>query len=70
MRPEYDFDYRRARPNRFARRVSQDYRVVVLDPDSAKVFPTSESVNRILRGLIAAMPKPRGPKTTRKPTSK
>jgi hypothetical protein len=30
--------------------------VVVLDPDIAEVFTTPESVNNILRALIAAMP--------------
>jgi hypothetical protein len=66
MRPEYDFDYGKARPNRFARRVSKDHRVVVLDPDISKVFPTSESVNTVLRALITTMPKPRKSKTGRR----
>lgn len=48
--PEYRFDYRKARPNRFAART------VVLDEDVAKVFTTSESVNRALRALIEALP--------------
>jgi hypothetical protein len=30
--------------------------VVVLDPDVAEVFKTPESVNAVLRALIAAMP--------------
>lgn len=55
MRSEYEFDYRKARPNRFAHR-KKDRLVVVLDPDVAKVFTTPESVNTILRALIAAMP--------------
>ena len=29
---------------------------VVLDPDVATVFDTSESVNRLLRSVLAAMP--------------
>jgi hypothetical protein len=55
MRPEYRFDYRKARPNRFAGRVKEN-RVVVLDPDIAEVFTTPESVNKILRALISPMP--------------
>jgi hypothetical protein len=55
--PEYRFDYRKARPNRFASRVDQKRLVVTLDPDVGKVFTTSESVNSILRALIEAMPK-------------
>ena len=49
MRPEYSFDYRKARPNRFAERIRKDPRVVILDPDISEIFPTSESVNTVLR---------------------
>lgn len=70
MRPEYRFDYRKARPNRFAERIRKDRRVVVLDPDISKVFPTSESVNTVLRALITTMPKPPRTKTARKSSSK
>jgi hypothetical protein len=55
MRREYKFDDSEARPNRFAARASQSRTVVVLDPDIAEVFTTPESVNNILRALIAAM---------------
>jgi len=57
LRAEYDFDYRNARPNRFAGRMDADQVVVMLDPDVSRVFTTSESVNTILRALITAMPK-------------
>jgi hypothetical protein len=57
MQPEYRFDYSKARPNRFAGRSQQDRLVVVLDPDIAQVFTTPESVNNVLRALIATMPK-------------
>ena len=60
MLPEYRFDYSKARPNRFADRVKRGTRAVVLDPDIAAVFPTPESVNAVLRALIATMP-PRNP---------
>ncbi len=62
LRPEYDFDYKQARTNRFAGRVAEQP-VVVLDPDVAEVFSTPEEVNRALRALIAAMPKTRYPKS-------
>ncbi len=52
--PEYNFDYRKAKPNRFALKESQ--RVIILDPDVAKYFEDSESVNRILRAIIGNMP--------------
>ncbi len=66
MCPEYRFDYRKARPNRFAERIRKDPRVVILDPDISEVFPSSESVNTVLRALITTMPKPRKTKTARK----
>jgi hypothetical protein len=33
---------------------------VVLDPDVASVFQSSESVNTLLRSVISALPEPRG----------
>jgi hypothetical protein len=53
LEPEYRFDYRKAKPNRFA---AAGGRVVVLDEDIAKVFTTPEAVNRALRAFIEAMP--------------
>jgi hypothetical protein len=61
-RREYEFDYAKARPNRFAGRGTPESVVVVLAPDVAKVFGTPESVNTALRALIAAMPRSRGVK--------
>ncbi len=66
MRPEYHFDYSRAKPNRFAGRVEQDTLVVVLDPDVAAVFTTPESVNHALRALIQAVPSQPKRKSTHK----
>ncbi|MFY9823369.1 MAG: hypothetical protein WAM82_18450 [Thermoanaerobaculia bacterium] len=52
---EYDFDYSKAKPNRFA--ASQKRRLaVVLDSDVAEVFKTPESVNKALRALLEAVP--------------
>jgi hypothetical protein len=56
MRDEYRFDYSKAKPNRFADEIGQDRLMIVLDPDVAVVFKTPESVNRVLRALIATMP--------------
>ncbi len=56
MLPEYDLDYSKARPNRFADRIVKDRLVVMLDPDVSEVFTTPESVNQILRALIVSMP--------------
>jgi hypothetical protein len=54
--PEYHFDYSKARPNRFAGKIARGSRLVTLDPDVAEVFTTPESVNAVLRALIATMP--------------
>ena len=56
MPSEYKFDYKKAKPNRFADRMKDGPVVVVLDPDVAKVFTSTEEVNRALRALISAMP--------------
>jgi len=56
MRKEYRFDYRRAKPNRFAGKMSEGVVVVILEPDVAAVFKSSEAVNTLLRSVIAAMP--------------
>ena len=57
MQPEYDFDYTKAKPNRFAGRIAKDRMVVLLDPEVSKVFADSESVNAALRQLITTLPK-------------
>jgi hypothetical protein len=57
MRSEYRFDYSKAKPNRFAAKMSGDTVAVVLEPDVAAVFQSSEAVNAFLRSVIAAMPK-------------
>ena len=57
MAPEYRFDYSKAKPNRFASRMKDAPLVAVIDPDVAKVFTTTEQVNKALRALISAMPK-------------
>lgn len=55
LRPEYRFDYTKARPNRFADKPKESRVVVVLDPDIAEVFTTPQAVNNMLRALIQAM---------------
>ena len=56
MLPEINFDYGKARPNRFAGRISEERVVVLLDPDVSQVFTTAESVNKVLRALVKSMP--------------
>ena len=55
LRPEYRFDYRRSRPNRFARQFGESAVVVLLDPDVASLFSSSESVNSLLRSVAKAV---------------
>ena len=55
MSPEYDFDYSKAKPNRFAE--SKSGITVVLDSDVAAVFTNSEAVNKALRAILSALPK-------------
>jgi hypothetical protein len=49
MRGEYDF--LRGVRGKYARRYAQGANVVVLAPDVARVFPSTEAVNRSLRAL-------------------
>lgn len=50
MRDEYDFP--QGERGKYARRYAQGTNVVVLDPDVAKVFSNSRSVNASLRKII------------------
>jgi len=56
------FDYKKAKPNRFASRTAAHAVVVKLEPDVAEVFTKSETVNRVLRALIRTMPSTSGRK--------
>jgi hypothetical protein len=60
MLSEYTFDYRKARPNRFAQKIEDGSLIVVLEPDIARVFSTPESVKKVLRALIETMPQTSG----------
>jgi hypothetical protein len=61
LRPVYHFDYTKATPNRFAGRARPGSVAVLLDPDVARVFQSAESVNAVLRALVATMPGRRTP---------
>jgi len=52
-RPEYDFDYSKAVRGKYFRQLLEEgSNVVVLDPDIAKAFHDSASVNEALRSLL------------------
>lgn len=50
MRDEYDFS--KGVRGKYADKYAEGTNVVLLEPDVAKAFPTSESVNKALRSLI------------------
>jgi hypothetical protein len=56
LRDEYQFDYRQAKPNRFAAALKKGGRLVVLDPEVAAAFQQSDAVNAVLRALLQTMP--------------
>ena len=50
--PEYDLDFSKSKPNRFAEKYNRMVRRVGLAPDVAAEFPTEDSVNDALREYI------------------
>jgi hypothetical protein len=53
LRPEYDFDYSKAVRGKYYRRlIDEGFNVAILDPDIAKAFHDSASVNEALRSLL------------------
>ncbi|MBI2358419.1 MAG: hypothetical protein HYV04_05865 [Deltaproteobacteria bacterium] len=53
LRPEYDFDYSKAvRGKYYKRLLKEGANVVVLEPDVAKAFRDSATVNDALRSLL------------------
>jgi hypothetical protein len=61
LRSEYRFDYSKSKPNRFAAQMSEGSVAVVLEPDVAAVFKSSEAVNTLLRSIISALPSSKHP---------
>lgn len=58
--PEYDFSL--ARRNPYASRYVAGSAVVVLDPDVAEAFPSSQDANEALRALAGIIRKHRSPR--------
>ena len=67
LRSEYRLDCSKAKPNRFAERAQPGSVAVLLDPDVAHVFKTAESVNAVLRALMATMPVAARPRSGGRP---
>ena len=55
LRSEYRFDDSKSKP-RFAAKMSKGTVAIVLEPDVAEIFGSSEVVNDLLRSIIAAIP--------------
>lgn len=55
MLDEYDFSG--GIRGKYANRIQRESNVIVLEPDVAKVFPDSESVNEALRALLPVIQK-------------
>jgi hypothetical protein len=55
MRSDYSFDYSKAVRGKYYKRILKEgANVVVLEPDIAKAFPTSDAVNDALRVVLQA----------------
>lgn len=55
LRPEYRLDYSQAVRGKYHKRILKEGKnVVVLEPDIAKAFPDSASVNSALRVVLKA----------------
>ncbi len=59
--PEYDFS--RARPNKYASRYAKNSIVITLDPDVAAVFPGARQANEALRALAGLIRRNQPPRT-------
>ena len=56
MRDNYDFS--KGVRGKYAKSYAEGTNVVLLDPEVAKAFPTSESVNKALRQILEEQKKP------------
>ena len=66
IKEEYDFDYSKAKPNRFANIVKEKVVLYPIDKDVAEVFQNPSQVNKALRAIINAMPQKTSKRRSRK----
>jgi hypothetical protein len=62
-----EYDFRGAAPNRYASRYATGSRVIVLEPDVAAAFPSSDDANNALRTLAALIEKHRAKRPAGRP---
>ncbi len=69
LRPEYDFSKMQGGVRgKYAERYSAGTNVVLLDPDVARAFPTSDAVNEALR-LLMQIAQRQSPNNALEPTA-
>lgn len=56
MKSEYDLDYSKSKPNRFAGIVKEKVILYPIDEDVAEVFQNPAEANNALRAIINAIP--------------
>jgi hypothetical protein len=56
MKSEYNFNYSKAKPNRFAGIVKEKVVLYHIDKDIAEVFKNPTEANNALRAIIKAIP--------------
>ncbi len=61
LRNEYEFDYTQAKANRFAAGLKSGGRLVLLEPEVARSFSESATVNAVPKALLQTMPPPINP---------
>lgn len=52
MQDEYQFDYSKAKPNRFAKKLNNDHILVTIDNDLSLIFNDENKVNKALRNYL------------------
>jgi hypothetical protein len=60
---EREYDFSKGVRGKYTKRCASGGNLIVLDPDVARIFPDSESVNRALRSLAGATRSKRGKKS-------
>ncbi len=59
-----EYDFSRARPNKYAPRYAKGSIVITLDPDVASIFPGSRQANEALRTLAGLIKRHKPRRTT------
>jgi hypothetical protein len=55
-----EYDFSKGIRGKYAKRYAKGSNIIVLDPDVARLFPDSKTVNHLLRGLAEVVRKEMG----------